>query len=715
MKRLLQTAVFVFLYFFSNILVAQPYPEWEQYISPNPGIWECKLKNNILYTGTYGAGLIEYKLDTKETIPYTVYNSGLASNEITAVAVSADDDIWLGHSFFGISKITKEGCEILNTSNSSLHNDTISSICIDHNNKIWIGTQQGIDVIDGENWIHYDKSNSGLTDNRIFTIEVDEDNNKWIGCLNGFAIFDNLEWENHTLEYYGYCTEIAVVDRNTAYISINSYGSGLFKYQDGTWEYLNWPGPLYKYITDLELDGEGNLWVSIRNASNYGIAMYNGYEFTEYDFRETLGYFGNNCRTINVDQDNNKWIGVDYKGLVKFDNISFDHISDGLFAFEGGRIICIKNDNRVWFGHHNKLVEYSYGKWINSNNYSYGFHVETIRDLDINSIGNIWIASNSEVIYFNDENWYVYTEMNSPISADKYTWDILVDKNDYLWIAEKGLLKYDGNWSSYNTNNSGIPTDNINCLGMDSSNVLWMGGNTELISYDGETFHVFDSVVSNFYINDIQAICVDSANTKWIGMENGLLNYDNTSWFLYDTLNSGLPDNRITAIEIDKTGNVWVGTDNGIGVLSKEGWTVHNPTNSSLPGNHIYDIEVSENNTVWITTTYGIAKFNQNGFIRVREFQTNRNDGIPINCFPNPFTKTTNIEIVLSETVIGKVSVYNLQGKKIKTLKSGNFLMGKNVLSWDGTNELGNQVNRGMYYCNFISGEFSRSTKLIKQ
>ncbi len=69
------------------------------------------------------------------------------------------------------------------------------------------------------------------------------------------------------------------------------------------------------------------------------------------------------------------------------------------------------------------------------------------------------------------------------------------------------------------------------------------------ISFDGQTFHVYDSIVEYiFLIIFVQQSCIDSANTKWFGTENGLDPYDNMNWFLYDTLNSGLPDNMVLRI-----------------------------------------------------------------------------------------------------------------------------------------------------------------------
>ncbi len=67
-----------------------------------------------------------------------------------------------------------------------------------------------------------------------------------------------------------------------------------------------------------------------------------------------------------------------------------------------------------------------------------------------------WIAERlMRLIIFNDNYWFVFTEMNSPLTDIWH--DIqgyFIDENDNLWIAEDGLLKFDGNWTSYNTGNS---------------------------------------------------------------------------------------------------------------------------------------------------------------------------------------------------------------------------------------------------------------------
>ena len=43
------------------------------------------------------------------------------------------------------------------------------------------------------------------------------------------------------------------------------------------------------------------------------------------------------------------------------------------------------------------------------------------------------------------------------------------------------------------------------------------------------------------------------------------------------------------------------------------------------------------------------------------------------------------------------VSVYNLEGRLVKTLVNQAMRAGNHVVNWDGTNEIGAKVSTGMY------------------
>ena len=68
--------------------------------------------------------------------------------------------------------------------------------------------------------------------------------------------------------------------------------------------------------------------------------------------------------------------------------------------------------------------------------------------------------------------------------------------------------------------------------------------------------------------------------------------------------------------------------------------------------------------------------------------------------YPNPFNPTTTIEFSLNQSGFEKVSltVYNILGKKVKTLYNGVLDRGTYRFEWNGTNEANQPVASGMYF-----------------
>jgi ligand-binding sensor domain-containing protein len=112
----------------------------------------------------------------------------------------------------------------------------------------------------------------------------------------------------------------------------------------------------------------------------------------------------------------------------------------------------------------------------------------------------------------------------------------LVDDGDYLWVGADGLTrlnKFTGEKTFYTRLNSGLPT------------------------------------------NGILSLTVNSEGSKWIGTEGGgLAKFNGVNWTLYDTSNSGLPSNNVFALAIDNNGNKWIGTKGGGLAVYREGGVI---------------------------------------------------------------------------------------------------------------------------------------------
>ena len=79
--------------------------------------------------------------------------------------------------------------------------------------------------------------------------------------------------------------------------------------------------------------------------------------------------------------------------------------------------------------------------------------------------------------------------------------------------------------------------------------------------------------------------------------------------------------------------------------------------------------------------------------------------------YPNPFNPTTEIRFSIPRQEKVTLSIYDLLGKKVKSLVNETRAAGKYVVKWDGTNEAGIQVASGIY---FYKLNYDRGSKIRK-
>jgi len=84
--------------------------------------------------------------------------------------------------------------------------------------------------------------------------------------------------------------------------------------------------------------------------------------------------------------------------------------------------------------------------------------------------------------------------------------------------------------------------------------------------------------------------------------------------------------------------------------------------------------------------------------------------------FPNPFNPVTMITIELPGEAYIDADVFDLLGRKVKTIASNELKEeGYHRLQWDGTNDLNQKVASGIYFFNFRTAQFSKVIKMVLQ
>ena len=92
--------------------------------------------------------------------------------------------------------------------------------------------------------------------------------------------------------------------------------------------------------------------------------------------------------------------------------------------------------------------------------------------------------------------------------------------------------------------------------------------------------------------------------------------------------------------------------------------------------------------------------------------------GMPVNFalkqnYPNPFNPSTQIQYALPSESKVLISIYDLTGRKVKTLVNEVQSAGHRSVMWNATNEIGRPVSAGMYIYSIQAGNFIQNRKMV--
>ena len=250
---------------------------------------------------------------------WTVYdtsNSGLPSNNITAVFY--DNGITYFGTHHGLARFDGSIWTVYNTSNSSIASDSITKIIDGFNGDLYIGTRNGLSNLSGTSWTNYNTSNS-ILNRYIYDLEMDNVGRLWIssGQINALQAVFNCEiyyLESNQIksfrnDFYSYDLEFTFINAteitrelgNTIVFqaAFSLTGRGMFKINDGTFEFYNFSLPSYgtsMFGLNIISDINGTLWV----------LPHRGFYFYSLDFAGYIGDVGNinykNFRKLDINE-----------------------------------------------------------------------------------------------------------------------------------------------------------------------------------------------------------------------------------------------------------------------------------------------------------------------------------------------------------------------------------------------------------------------------
>jgi len=289
----------------------------------------------------------------------------IAGNHVTAIYIDENGIRWFGTDN-GISSY--DGNVWKNYSdNDGLPCNCISDIDarqIETESQLMVGTSQGVGLVNKAlNVIHsitsLTSSNSGLRSNRILTLAQDKVGGSWFGTDDGLSVQFGNNWligDKDSLVKEFEITDIAAGPDTISYVCFYGRGIALMDLDVDaltTVTYYEHPlSPLPSMnVQAIFVDGYNYQWIGTDN----GLAFHGNFDPSkEWQlYYESDGLINKNVLSLKSDGDGITWIGT-IAGVSRFDGEEFINYTsvDGL-AGDTVYCIAIDPDGSAWFGTNN--------------------------------------------------------------------------------------------------------------------------------------------------------------------------------------------------------------------------------------------------------------------------------------------------------------------------------------------------------------------------
>ena len=292
---------------------------------------------------------------------------------------------------------------------------------------------------------------------------------------------------------------------------------------------------------------------------------------------------------------------------------------------------------------------------------------------------------NPQILYFGTNKLYKSTDR-----ADSW----LAISGDLTNGNEPGNIAY----NTLTTISVSLFSGDYIYTGSDDGNVWFThngGDSWENISADLPNRWV-SSVAADLYEQD--AVYVTFSGYRWDDYLPHVFRSNNNGQTWTD-ISSNLPEAPVNEIVVDpeKPGYLYVATDFGVYYTTNlgENWL---PAGTEMPMIVVNDLRLHNPTRKLLAATFGRGIYTLDLSLLTSVGSNKQIATDDLKCYPNPFSTELNIKI--SEEFVGEkvvVEIMDLQGRIVTTIFNGIVNNNLQEISWNGTDNKGNQQPKGIY------------------
>ena len=550
--------------------------------------------------------------------------NSLSSNVISRMLIDKHQRLWIGTFGGGLNlyrPISQDFQHFTTKSkNTALTNDTVNALFEDSEGKIWIATENGLNIIraNEKKWssqqIFQELGNpNSLTHNAVLSIIETRDHEVWVGTNGGgISVFD-LQGQFIKSIKYGDQNSATYVNKfvSSMYLGINgdiwigTVDSGVLRYNTSTKQFIHYQVNTDEQstissnaISSIYQDSDKNIWIATDN----GLSIYNytTNNFNRYNNSPNNPYSISNDFVLTFFEDNHKmmWIGT-FSGVNRWDpNMATFR------QYNTQTNPILKNDNITSF------TQFDKDKLFFST-YSGGIYMLSQYDNSISPVA------------FNG-------------SFSEYRIMTLLADGNTLWVGTRGSGLYSVNLESKKVtkyvhdaeNANSISANSITDIIKDMKGNLWVSTfhqGINLLNEDG----TFKRFIKNEFAkekgpsgNHILQMLEDEQGFIWLGTFGGGLNrfdpnIEAFTHFSHEENNpDGISDDFTWIMLLDNNKNLWFGTQSsGLSMLSRENrhknnfLFTHLDTKDGMKSLTVYGITQDTYDDIWFSTNKGISRY----------------------------------------------------------------------------------------------------------
>jgi ligand-binding sensor domain-containing protein/signal transduction histidine kinase/DNA-binding response OmpR family regulator len=419
----------------------------------------------ILWVGTSN-GLNKLKPEDPNTVEVFYANSSdlssLSSNFITAITEDAHGNIWVGTQNEGVNRYNAQTKTFTRIKHSEgLVSNNIRSILFSRDKQLWIGTQEGISILDAVTGKMYNcqndvSDNNSLSRNSVYNLFEDNDGTIWVGT------------------YYG--------GVNYRY----SFGLHFYQIQNrGQKKSIS-----NNVVSNIAEDKNGNLWIATEGGGLNFLDKKTSAVTVYKNNPKDPGSLGSNLiRSVYVDKEQNVWCGthggglnVLPKGKQSFQRYLFSQ--NDLAAIRTEFFSILEDDkNRLWVTSYKGLFLFRKdgtnltplpSETIRNNKNGLRFKA-LLKDKN----GDIWIGGEPG-LYMSINDSLIVIDKQLMVNC------LQQDSKGNIWIGltKQGLAVFNSQTKSLEIFTGKLPAQNVFGILEDVAGNLWLSTENGLIKFD---------------------------------------------------------------------------------------------------------------------------------------------------------------------------------------------------------------------------------------